>query len=209
MNIAVFGAKGRVGSAVVRLAKGHSVWQIDKDWNINPLDEVDVAIDFSLPSATKDVVDFCKLHSCPLVTGVTGRNGSQLQLIDELAQQVTVVAKDNFCQGIALLKDVCQYIANSCNWDCEIVETHHKNKVDSPSGTAKMLASTIAQSKGEFGKVTIHSLRVGSNFGRHVVVFGTSGESLTITHQAEGVDIFAKGALECALRVDKHLQWKC
>lgn len=209
MNIAVFGAKGRVGSAVVRLAKGHNVWQIDKDWNINPLDEVDVAIDFSLPSATKDVVEFCKLHSCPLVTGVTGRNESQLQLIDELAQQVTVVAKDNFCQGIALLKDVCQCIASSCNWDCEIVETHHKNKVDSPSGTAKMLATNILKNKGEFGKVTIHSLRVGSNFGRHVVVFGTSGESLTITHQAENVDIFAKGALECALKVDRHLQSKC
>ncbi len=204
MNIAVFGAKGRVGSAVVRLAKGHNIWQIDKNWNVSPLDKVDVAIDFALPSATKDVVEFCKLHCCPLVTGVTGRNGSQLQLIDELAQQVAVVAKDNFCQGIMMLEKVCKQLAQDCNWDCEIVETHHKNKIDSPSGTAKMLATNILKARGEFSKVTVHSLRVGSNFGRHVVVFGTSGESLTITHQAENVDIFAKGALQTALEIGKN-----
>ena len=116
---------------------------------------------------------------------------------------VTVVAKDNFSRGIALLNDICKYLCSSYNWDTEIVEIHHKNKIDTPSGTAKMLASTIAQSKGEFGKVTVHSLRVGSNFGGHVVVFGTSGESLTITHQAENVDVFAKGALECAVQIGK------
>ena len=203
MNIVVFGAKGRVGSAVVRLAKGHNIWQIDKDWNCNPLDKVDVAIDFALPCATQDVVDFCKAHHCPLVTGVTGRNQSQLQLIEELSQMIEVVAKDNFSQGIDLLKQLCEYLSKSCNWDCQIVETHHKNKIDAPSGTAKMLATVVAQNKGEFGKVTIHSLRVGSNFGRHVVVFGTSGESLTITHQAENVDIFAKGALQTALEIGK------
>lgn len=201
MNIALFGAKGRVGSAVVRLAKGHNLWQIDKDWSVNPLEKVDVAIDFALPCATQQVVDFCKAHHCPLVTGVTGRNQSQLQLIEELSQLVTVVAKDNFSQGIKLLNDICKYLCSSYNWDTEIVEIHHKNKIDTPSGTAKMLASTIAQSKGEFGKVTVHSLRVGSNFGGHVVVFGTSGESLTITHQAENVDVFAKGALEVATQL--------
>ena len=204
MNIALFGAKGRVGSAVVRLAKGHNLWQIDKDWSVNPLEKVDVAIDFALPCATEQVVDFCKAHHCPLVTGVTGRNSSQLQLIEELSEMVRVVAKDNFSQGIKLLNDICMYLCCSYNWDTEIVEIHHKNKIDTPSGTAKMLASTIAQSKGEFGKVTVHSLRVGSNFGGHVVVFGTSGESLTITHQAESVDVFAKGALECAVQIGKN-----
>lgn len=201
MNIAVFGAKGRVGSAVVRLAKGHNVWQIDKDFEKNPLQNVDVAIDFSLPSATQRVVDFCQKQNCPLVTGVTGRNTEQQSLIDELAKNITVVAKDNFCEGVSLLTQICEQIARQCNWDCEIVETHHQNKKDSPSGTAKMLAGKIAKNRGEFCGVTVHSLRVGSNFGRHVVVFGSNGESLTITHQAENVDIFARGALKVATQL--------
>lgn len=206
MKIAVFGAKGRVGSAVVRLAKGHDVWQIDKDYEQNPLQNVDVVIDFSLPSATKQVVDFCQAHRCPLVTGVTSRSQSDLQLVDQLSKQVTVVAQDNFSQGIALLTEICQHVAQKCNWACEIVETHHQNKKDSPSGTAKMIASKVAKTGGEFCTVTIHSLRLGSNFGRHEIVFATQGESLTITHQAENVDIFAKGALKTALEVAKNSQ---
>lgn len=204
MNVAVFGAKGRVGSAVVRLAKGHNVWQIDKDFEHNPLQTVDVVVDFSLPTATKNVVDFCKTHHCPLVTGVTGRSDTQLALLDELAQHVTVVAMDNFSQGVQMLAEICQYVAQNCNWACEIVETHHAHKKDSPSGTAKMLASKIAKAGGEFCGVTVHSLRLGSNFGCHQVVFATSGESLTITHQAENVEIFARGALKRALQLAEN-----
>ena len=201
MNISVFGAKGRVGSEIVRLAKGHEVWQIDTDFESNPLQKVDVVIDFSLPSATKQVVDFCITHKCPLVSGVTGRNESQLALLDELGKHVTVVCKDNFCQGVSLLEKICQYVAQNCNWPCEIVETHHANKKDMPSGTAKMLASKIVQQRGEFSNVTIHSVRLGSNFGTHEVVFASAGESLTITHQAENITIFAKGALKTAQEI--------
>ena len=204
MNVAVFGAKGRVGSAVVRLAKGHNVWQIDKDFEHNPLQTVDVVVDFSLPSATKNVVDFCKAHHCPLVTGVTGHSVTQLALLDELSQHVTVVAMDNFSEGVQILAQICQYVAQNCNWACEIVETHHARKKDSPSGTAKMLASKIAKAGGEFCGVTVHSLRLGSNFGCHQVVFATSGESLTITHQAENVEIFARGALKRALQLAEN-----
>lgn len=204
MNVAVFGAKGRVGSAVVRLAKGHNVWQIDKDFEHNPLQTVDVVVDFSLPSATKNVVDFCKAHHCPLVTGVTGHSVTQLALLDELSQHVTVVAMDNFSEGIQILAQICQYVTQNCNWACEIVETHHAHKKDSPSGTAKMLASKIAKAGGEFCGVTVHSLRLGSNFGCHQVVFATSGESLTITHQAENVEIFARGALKRALQLAEN-----
>lgn len=201
MNIAVFGAKGRVGRAVVRLASKHNVWQIDKDFCENPLEIVDVVIDFSLPDATNQVVEFCKMHHCPLVTGVTGRNADEQRLIDELENHITVVERDNFSKGISLLAEICQYVSQNCNWDCEIVETHHARKKDSPSGTAKTLAGKIAKARGEFFHVAIHSLRLGSNFGKHQVVFATQGESLTITHQAENVDIFAKGALDIALKI--------
>ncbi len=206
MNIALWGAKGRVGRAFVKVAKGHSLWQIDVDFEKNPLHSVDVVVDFSLPNATEGVVNFCKKYHCPLVTGVTGRTAEQLAMIDKLATEVTVVAKDNFSEGVAMLEKICCEVAKNCNWDCEIVETHHRNKKDSPSGTAKMLAGKIAKRRGNFCGVTVHSLRLGSNFGRHEVVFATEGESLTIVHQADNVEIFARGALKVAIELVKFEQ---
>jgi len=199
MNIAVFGACGRVGKSVVKLAKekGHRVYEIDKNEQKNALKEIDAAIDFSAPEATEKVCGFCIEHGCPLVTGVTGRNASQDKLIDELKNHVTVIAENNFSKGIETLISLCRIAASQLkNWDAEIVETHRKGKADSPSGTAKSIAASIVETKGSFSAASVHSLRCGTNFGRHAVVFGGRGESLTLTHQAENVEIFALGAIE-------------
>ena len=219
MNVAVFGARGRVGSKVVEIAqkRGHRVYGIDKKtvenvycgenigkisdkinekYNFDAkIDPIDVVIDFSTAEATKEVCEFCKLHHSALVSGVTGRNDEQLRLVEQLSAVVPVIYKANFSVGVQMLHSICQIVARELkDWDCEIVETHRKGKVDSPSGTAKSLAGEIAQRKS-FSKVTVHSLRCGSNFGCHSVVFATQGESLTLTHQAENVEIFAKGAI--------------
>lgn len=219
MNIAVFGAQGRVGSKVVEIARnrGHNVYEIDKKTVENGqsiincakipendnaqfdfcdvVDKIDVVIDFSTAEATNEVCEFCKLHHSALVSGVTGRNDEQLRLIEQLSTEVPVIFKANFSVGVKMLHRICQIVARELkDWDCEIVETHRKGKIDSPSGTAKSLAGEIAERKS-FRKVTVHSLRCGSNFGCHSVVFATQGESLTLTHQAENVDIFAKGAI--------------
>ncbi len=204
MNIALFGALGRVGKAFLNLAKSHNVWQIDKNFEQNSLKKVDVCVDFSLPSATKQVVDFCQEHRCPLVSGVTGRNAFEQNLINNLSQCLPVCVEENFSQGISLLKQLCALIAKQTNWQCQIVETHHVGKKDSPSGTAKALASCILQNKGSFDTICTHSLRLGSNFGRHQVIFATNGESITVTHQAENVEIFARGALQKALEIAKR-----
>ena len=206
MNIAVFGARGRMGKKVVEIAqrRGHSVWQIDKDWEQNPLGKVDVVIDFATADATKEVCDFCKTHRSHLVSGVTGRNEEQLELIEDLAAELTVVCKANFSEGVNILYELVESLAKKLSeWDCEIVETHHRNKVDSPSGTAKELAGIIAKGSS-FKKVTVHALRSGSNLGRHTIVFATNGESLTLTHQAENRDIFARGAVLEAEKVIKR-----
>lgn len=229
MNIAVFGAKGRVGSAVVRLArqKGYGVEEFDraitdrqaKDIGTAPQNEafsqkgkIDVAIDFSTTQATQEVCEFCKLHRCALVTGVTGRNAEQQALVDNLKSFVAVEESSNFSVGVAKLKELCAILAR-LGWDCEIVETHRKGKKDSPSGTAKELAmricgATNSEEKSEKHEktriVTIHSLRCGSNFGKHEVIFATDGESITLTHQAENVEIFARGALHEAEKICKR-----
>ena len=198
MNIAVYGAKGRVGSKVTDLAKkrGHTVIPIDiKSENSQNNAEVDVVIDFSVATATEDVCNFCRVHRCALVSGVTGRDEEQQQQIERLAEELSVVCKANFSVGVDMLHRICEIVARElADWDCEIVEIHRKGKLDAPSGTAKSLAATVAKHRS-FKRVTTHALRLGSNFGRHEIVFATQGESLTLTHQAESVDIFALGAI--------------
>ena len=197
MNIAVFGARGRMGKRVVEIAegRGHNVWQIDNDWQQNPLEKVDAVIDFATNAATKEVCDFCKLKKTPLVSGVTGRNEVEKQMIEDLSKTLPVVCKANFSQGVNMLYEIAEAVAKKLSdWDCDIIEVHHRDKVDSPSGTAKTLASVVTKNRS-FKKVTIHAVRAGSNNGRHTIMFSSNGESLSLTHQAENRDIFARGAV--------------
>ena len=202
MKIAVFGAQGRVGKIVCALAKqrGHEVAEIERDTNLQTVGEVDVAIDFSVAEATSDVCEFCKSKRCALVTGVTGRNESQQQLVEGLKSVCKVCESSNFSNGIAAMQEICKILAK-LNWDCEIVETHRKGKRDCPSGTAKDLATTVVTNGTR--TVQIHALRCGSNFGKHEVVFATQGESITVVHQAENCEIFARGALDVAEKIAK------
>ena len=225
MVIAVFGANGRVGKQTVKAAteRGHCVYGIDADGaylyqakahsqcadNAAPIKaiktddglvdtEIDAVIDYSTASATQQVCEFCLKHRCALVSGVTGRNDEQTQLVKQLSASVPVVCKANFSTGIAALTEICRQLALMLpDWDCEIVEIHRREKTDAPSGTAKQLAATLAQRKS-FTQTAVHSLRAGSNFGCHCVVLASKGESLTLTHQAENVDIFAYGAVKQA-----------
>lgn len=198
MNLVVFGAKGRVGKKVADIAakRGHDVWQIDKNYSENPLDKVDVVIGFATAESAGDVADFCLEHNCPLVLGTTGLNQEQQALVDKLAKRVTVVQKANFAIGVDMLYRLCDIVSRNLKWDCAVVETHRRGKKDAPSGTAKGLASVISNNLGSFSSVEAHSLRLGDNVGRHEVTFATDGESLTITHQANSIDIFALGAIK-------------
>lgn len=186
-----------MGKRVVEIAESrkHNVWQIDVDWQQNELKDVDVVIDFSTAQATQRVCSFCRAHNCALVTGVTGRSDEQLALLDELGKTLPVVRKANFSEGMNMLYELAEIVAKKLGeWDCEVVELHHRNKLDSPSGTAKQLAVAVAKQRS-FKKVTVHALRAGSNNGCHTLIFATNGESLTLTHQAENRDIFARGAV--------------
>lgn len=207
MNLAVFGAKGRVGKKIADIAvkRGHNVWQIDKNFSENQLDNVDAVICFTTAEGTHDVVEFCNKHCCPLVLGTTGLNEAQQALVDGLSKRVTVVQKANFAIGVDMLYKLCDIVSRELKWDCAVVETHRRGKKDAPSGTARGLASAISGNLGSFSSVEVHSLRVGSNFGKHEVTFATDGESLTITHQAENVDIFALGAIKTAEEIIRDL----
>ena len=201
MNITVFGANGRVGSAACKIAaqRKHNVCKIDLNLPQDNTFCPDVTIDFSTPDATTQVVDYCIAHRCPLVSGVTGQNAAQQRLLDSLSRQVTVRQSANFAEGMTAFLEICRKFTTLCpSWNVDIVETHRKTKIDSPSGTAKKIAAVVAKERGTFSDVTIHALRSGDNFGRHEVVFGGTGESVKLVHQAQSVDVFALGAIKCA-----------
>ncbi len=204
MKVTVFGSNGRVGSEVVRIcqSRGHITQCIDVDTTLDENFCPDVVIDFSLPQTTVEVVNYCTQHLCPLVSGVTGQNTKQQADLDNLSRLVTVVHRSNFSEGIAIVTEICTSIARQKpSWDCDIVETHRQAKIDSPSGTAKKIAAELAAAKGPFGKVTIHSLRSGTNLGTHEIVFGGIGESVTITHHVDNVQVFAIGAVNVAEQI--------
>lgn len=203
MKIAVWGANGRVGKSVVSLAtqQGHKVFAVDTN-NCNEFaKKVDVVIDFSNKKATKSLVNYCKKFGVPLVTGTTGLDKTQQKLIDKLKETVAVVQNSNFSKGIDAMTNALPLLINKLNnWDVEIVEIHHKHKLDSPSGTAKQLAQLVGVEVNN-----VHSLRQGTVFGTHTVVFAGMGESLTVTHNAYGVEIFAQGALDVATQLAKKV----
>ena len=199
MKIALFGANGRVGKAVQSLAleRNHQVFAVDVD-NCTTFDVAcDVAIDFSVAAATDTVISYCRRCLVPLVMGTTGQNQAQLTQIDELSRVVCVVKKANFSKGIALMTTLCNHVANTTNWDCAIVETHHVRKLDAPSGTAKELANSL-------GCNQVASMRVGNQFGTHSVVFAGVDECIEITHRATSVDVFALGAIETAEKIAQN-----
>lgn len=201
MKIAVFGAKGRVGSRVCAIAeqRGHEVIEVEKDGEPN-VKNVDVTIDFSTAEATHQVCEFCKTHRCLLVSGVTGRTDEHQRELDALKSYVTVVERANFSKGMTAMEQLCKICA-ALNWDCALLETHRKGKLDAPSGTAKRLAAVISQNGTRI--VEVHSLRQGDIVGKHEIVFGGTGESITVTHTAQSVDCFALGAVECAEKTFK------
>lgn len=215
MVVAIIGCDGRVGKEIVKLArkKGHAVLAIDKNkqiWlNENRSTDggeakIDVAIDFSSPSALPFTAEFCKTHRCGLVYGVTGLSFEQEQLLAELGKTTPIVRQSNFSQGAKLLVEIAEIVARARpDWDCDVVEIHRKGKADSPSGTAKCLAYRLSEARGSFSATEVHALRSGTEFGTHTVIFGGNGESLTITHRAESVEIFARGALEEAEKLAK------
>lgn len=198
MKIAVFGAKGRVGSRVCEIAKmrGHEVVEMEKD--TKQKEKADIAIDFSTAVATHEVCEYCRVHCCALVSGVTGRTETQQAEIDNLRKTNAVVEQANFSKGMNVLDKICQACA-SLNWDCALVETHRKGKIDRPSGTAKRLATVISQNGTRI--VEVHSLRQGDTVGKHEIVFCGTGESITVIHEARSVDCFALGAVEAAEKV--------
>ena len=224
MNIILNGAKGRMGRIVgeAAAAGGHNVVaRVDFGYaggeGLRTLDEyqgpADVVIDFSNHAATAQVVDYCTKRGLPVVVATTGQTEEELALIDGAAKTVPVFLSANMSLGVALLADLAKKAAAVFpDADIEIIEKHHNQKLDVPSGTALLLARRIQEARPgaafvigrhENGKRTkaeigIHSLRLGNEVGIHEIIIATGSETITLKHEAENRSLFAQGALAAA-----------
>ncbi len=180
------------------------------------LPRIDLLIDFSAPVATATHATACAAAGVPLVTGVTGLAESQLADLHAASQRIAVLHSRNMSPGVAALAAVLPLLArNLPGDDIEIIETHHRHKKDAPSGTAFMLAETLAAGPGAGlddratygrhglaprapGEIGIHAVRAGGNPGEHTIVLAGETEEIRITHRVFARRAFALGALRAA-----------
>ena len=225
MNIIINGASGRMGrivDALIEQGGAHSVvarvdWSNAASGGLSALSEyqgpADVVIDFSSHAATEQVTEYCVERGLPVVIATTGQTKEELALIDAAAKAVPVFLSANMSLGVALLADLAKKAAAVFpDADIEIIEKHHNQKLDVPSGTALLLARRIKEARpgaafvigrhenGKRTKAEIgnHSLRLGNEVGTHEIIIATGSETITLKHEAENRSLFAQGALAAA-----------
>ncbi|OUO60311.1 4-hydroxy-tetrahydrodipicolinate reductase [Olsenella sp. An270] len=218
----VVGGAGRMGRLVREelSARGFGVvGSYDVD-NIDELDELapaaDVAVDFSAPAALPHVLAYARRTGAALVSGTTGLAADQLDELRALGERNRVIWASNYSLGVAALRRATAMVARTlAGWDVEIVETHHNQKADAPSGTARALVAAVdptgerpvvggregmvgARVPGEIG---VHAVRGGTVAGTHEVHFFGPDEEVCLTHRATSRQIFVTGAVAAAARL--------
>ena len=161
--------------------------------------EIDIIVDFSSPESTLDLLSQYHTEKIPVVIGTTGFDDSQLETIKEFSQEQPILFAPNTSSGVAMMKKILSFTSNIFpeKSKINISETHHSEKKDSPSGTAKDLKEAISASFPKV-EIDIQSYRKGNNTGEHTVSFDFGDEVIEITHKALDRSLFVNGALSGA-----------
>ncbi|MBC2777132.1 4-hydroxy-tetrahydrodipicolinate reductase [Parasphingopyxis marina] len=221
--IGIIGSEGRMGRAIAALieeSRAALAGGVDNGGDVGALaTAADVLVDFSAPAALGDSLSAARETGTPILIGTTGLRDEHHALIDAAAADIAVLQAANTALGVNLLAHLVRDAAAKLgdDWDIEIVEMHHRHKVDAPSGTALLLGKAAAEGRGTtlgevreegragldcartVGAIGFASLRGGSVAGDHQVVFATEGERIELGHRAESREIFARGAIKAAL----------
>lgn len=227
-DLQLFGALDRAGSASIGRDAGEPVGKNTgvyiSDDAAETLQGADVLIDFTRPEASLDYLEICQQYKVKQVIGTTGFTVEQKAKIEATAKKTAIVFAPNMSVGVTLLLDLVEQAAKVLGdtYDIEVVEMHHRHKVDAPSGTALRLGEAAAAGLGqdlkdcaiyaregvtgerEAGKIGFATLRGGDVVGDHTVVFAGVGERVEITHKASSRATFALGALRAAKFLQSH-----
>ena len=222
MKIGIIGSAGRMGQALVDAiaANGHKhAGGVDKDGDLAGLIAAsDVLVDFSSPGGLEASLDACVAAGKPIVIGTTGLAERHHFLIDDAARDIPILQTGNTSLGVNMLAALVEQAARQlgADWDIEILEMHHRHKVDAPSGTALLLGEAAAKGRAVNlkdhsergrdgitgarppGNIGFASLRGGSVAGDHSVIFASDNERIELIHRAENRAIFASGAVKAA-----------
>lgn len=231
VKIILSGCSGKMGHVITKCVENKENYEIVAGVDINKCDapypifasfseidvDADVIIDFSHPSVLASLLEYCKKNKMPAVIATTGLSDEQKKEIEDTSKEVPMFFSANMSIGVNLISELAAKAARVLegSFDIEIVEAHHNQKIDAPSGTALMLADSISdaltnkptyefdrhskRAKRDPNEIGIHSIRGGTIVGEHEVIFAGLDEIITISHSARSKDLFAVGAVNAAV----------
>ena len=229
INVMLTGYNGKLGRAIIEAAEKSELFSVIAGIDINPAPinlafpvfmrpsdfngEIDVIIDSSHHSIIDSLLEYAKKISVPVVIATTGHNAEELGLINEAAKEIAIFKSANMSVGVNLIIELAKKTAALLQgeFDIEIVEKHHNQKLDAPSGTALMIAdgiSSVLEQSPEYiynrqpvkkvrggNEIGIHAVRGGTIIGDHEIIFAGNNEVITVSHSAQSREMFANGAL--------------
>ncbi len=191
-----------MGQAIQAQCKESDVQATDFQAATKDLNNISAVIDFSSPEGLTACINFCIENSIPLISGTTGLSAEQLETLRTAKKFIPILLASNMSLGVSNLKSsIEQYLLSiSTPSKCKIIESHHTNKKDSPSGTAIEIKSFLENLPGSKidGLIDVHAYRIGNIFGIHRIIFENAEGITTFQHIANSRNIFAKGALKAA-----------
>jgi len=217
IKLGITGACGKMGRRIFELASqdkdfelslalekkgtpmiGRELGKLKISSNSDGMFLIDVLIDFTVPEASEQNLDYAAKYKKAIILGTTGFTDEQIRKIEEVSKVIPVVFSPNMAVGVNTLFSILPEIAKKLgpDYNIEIVEAHHKAKKDAPSGTAKKLAEVLVNATGKI--IPMHSIRLGDIVGDHTVIFCGNSERIEIKHQAHTRDLFVMGALKAA-----------
>lgn len=230
-KIVMNGCNGKMGQVITRLVAEDDNCEIVAGFDVNDTidntypvftnpdeftGDADVVIDFSHPSALTNILNYCKKRKLPVILATTGFTNEQKQEFTDASKEIPVFFSANMSLGINLLIDLAKKATKLLegNFDIEIVERHHNQKLDAPSGTALAIADAIDETlsfpaeyvydrhavrkKRKKTEIGLHAVRGGTIVGEHDIIFAGTDEVIELKHSAHSKEVFAVGAVKAA-----------